>query len=370
MLWEFKRKLVREDQISASTTEPTSQSSQRRDERTKSTSQPTHPPPSPSKLSDIGVQLGVYVTEAFSSGPLRSHMICGSIQQGHMALWWFDRAGVVRTNLIDIQAQAGLKCLIELFYHLSRLNRRGWGFVWDPSLSHTPSDKRPKQRSPRYATRSTTEDVRSIEDAHSTAKPTPLPPNSTEAQDNSHYLDMSMEQNSKAQRKDPEANVKENKRKAKFRRTNPLYGWTVKLGNHPVRIGQSLYRQYGLFSRGVYVANGEMVLKDGKTIDVVVKFSWQHSVLPQEYTLVQRAQEAAKGEKSMRLRLPLLYAQEGWNSTDSTFRQGLNTPRVEHRRLFILVAERLERMATIDNAEDLKKVVLDVAHCKLTFAHS
>lgn len=370
MIWEFKSKLPKEDAISAATSEQSSREMTRRlpSPSTKQ-SEPDHLKPLPSsvQVSNIGAQLGVYATEVFSSGPLRSHMICGSVQKGHMSLWWFDRAGIIRTKLVDLTQSEGLECLIKLFYRLVPLRRRDWGFIYNTQVSKTPTSQRPKQQPARYPSRRTTKSAPPPSDL-----PTALDDShALDTSVDSHALDASMLQDSKEKRENGKGKQKEDdERLAKFRRTNPFFGWTIQIGGCRVHIGSSVYRQYGLFSRGVYVADGQMDRGDGEPSDVVVKFSWQFLGLAQEADLTKRAEDAAKnGFPDMHKRLPRIYAHDAWNSTASGFRRRLNLGGTsgKDRQLFVLVAERLEHLATIKRGDDLKKVVVDVAHCESAF---
>lgn len=379
MLWEFKLKLAEglaegseQKQSEVTSRNSTSQPRQVRAKRSKSRNSASQPPkdacnsaPPLIKVHDIGVQLGIYVTEAFSSGPLRSHMICGAVQDGHLSLWWFDRVGVVRTKFVNLKTSDGLGRLTMLFYHLTRLGRRGWGFIYRPELEKTPPHLRPKPSTSRYATRSTTTTIKT---ASTASNPSVTP-------DDSQDINASVIRSSTEKTENREADRKGDESRAKFRRTNPFFGWTITVKDCRVRIGQSVYRQYGLFSRGVYVADGEMDLKGGKgkeRMNVVVKFSWQLLGLPQEEELTKRAQDMAGNNTEMRRRLPFVHAQEVWNSTGSGFRnnENLNLTSDKDRQLCVLVAERLDRLDTIDNGEDLKKVVVYVAHCEWAFIRS
>lgn len=363
MLWEFKLKVSAmeaglaesSEQLSPKTTTRRSSSKRSQDRVKVSVSSPTTPqsstsPQSRSALLRIGVQLGTYVTEIFSSGPLRSHVICGAVQGGFMTLWWFDRAGVIRSKPVDLGAPDGLKHLMKLFYQLTRLGRRGWGFVWRPGFVMTPKDRMRNQvntsSSPRAAA----------------LNPKASLIDSTGPPDDSQVIDLSTLRDEEDPGEDQRVHPIYERERVKRRRTNPLFGRTVMVDNTAVDITNTVYRQYGLFSRGVVVANGTMWMM-GKEIEVVIKFSWQLSKLAQEFNLAQKARHMA--DQEMQLRLPQLYVKEEWDSTDSTFRGhwGMN-PKTGHRRLVVLVAERLDRFATIDNPEDLKRVVSDVAHCE------
>lgn len=289
-----------------------------------------------------------------------------------MSLWWFDRVGVIRTDAVDIRTDDGLDSLITLFFYLTRLSRRGWGFVFVAEIRKTPTvDRPPRRRSPRLAAVPrpvSAADLSSLTDAGDASRDINL---SVVQEQRTEAVNKSKSKHDRKGNWGAEADAVN---KARFRRTNPFYGWTIDFNRCAVNVGESIYRQYGLFSRGVFVAEGQMVDNTNALQEVVVKFSWQPSKNQGEKGLVNRAwQEAVDSEDpEMCRRLPHIHEDEVWYSTNKGFRGDLETrnvlhANVKHRVLRVLVAEKLDRLATISNADHLRKVVQDVALCKLDF---
>ena len=59
---------------------------------------------------DLRIELAWYASEALSSGPLRAHVLCGSVRDSHLCLYWFDRVGIVQSKLVNFVKN--LDCLV------------------------------------------------------------------------------------------------------------------------------------------------------------------------------------------------------------------------------------------------------------------